>query len=919
MAGCSSRSSIEYRVDLASSPPPWVAVDLALTGFEGDSLVLEGLAPASAMRVADVRATSKNGSSLPVTITTRPGPDSDGTDLFTVIRIGGPVPGSLTVHYRVSLGGREGDAHVGFTGRRFGMVTDRFAFARGRDLFLVPSRSRSSDAIGVAFALPKDWSVVAPWSRSGEGWRTGIGGRYAPQDLVSAGLGFGRFVERDTTLQGTRFRFAAEQGISESERAAAVGRLATIAAGVTSSLGRGLGPEFVTVLLPELRSSEELAASGWATGYGGTLAPLTTARANAFAENLLDALIGSGPYASRIKDRSERWLANGATSLIVWRSLAAAGYGTEQDLDRRLAVDYARAVDESDPGDLEWNLEKIEDSSADTGPARETMAPIALLRLERELRASHVALDDVLRRVLVRGDARSLWASLPEAGSGRWKEFRSRVVRGGADMTRDSLFALARPADAPSPPLGPVAQRITLVVTGDSQGYLENCGCTVNQAGGVARRSTVVTRLRHAETSPVFVLDAGNALARPRILDDASWLSEQEMSLYLRTMGALGYSAAAAGPNEFVYGPSNLVQTPFPFLLANAYDTGSRATLAPWRLVSVRGIRLGVIGLMEPATGPWADDVVERRLQTQSVPGDTSTTRRVTFDDPVRVAQTLVPEARKASDLVIAMGTLSPPTIRRLVRECPDLDVVISTDDEAGTVADDGGERSVSANDTPGFLGRTLVLYASMSSFGVNVARLGLDASKRIASADLSSTWLGDSIPDDPYVRNMLTAFYRAVGGTREAQASVPALFPGDVVRKEGHYVGAERCQSCHASEYAQWKTTRHAAAWRTLLDVHRNFQPRCVACHVVGWGTPNGFRLGGGGESDSLVNVQCEVCHGPGGEHARSPSVAMIRHVPESTCKQCHAPGHDDRWDYAAKLPMVMHRPTGESPAAKR
>ena len=91
----------------------------------------------------------------------------------------------------------------------------------------------------------------------------------------------------------------------------------------------------------------------------------------------------------------------------------------------------------------------------------------------------------------------------------------------------------------------------------------------------------------------------------------------------------------------------------------------------------------------------------------------------------------------------------------------------------------------------------------------------------------------------------------------------MPPLFADDTARREGLYAGAARCGECHAPEMAQWRRTKHATAYKTLLDRHRHFQPKCVVCHVVGYGTPHGYRLGM--SEARLGNVQCEVCHGPG------------------------------------------------------
>ena len=80
------------------------------------------------------------------------------------------------------------------------------------------------------------------------------------------------------------------------------------------------------------------------------------------------------------------------------------------------------------------------------------------------------------------------------------------------------------------------------------------------------------------------------------------------------------------------------------------------------------------------------------------------------------------------------------------------------------------------------------------------------------------------------------------------------------------------------------------------------------MVCHVVGYGTRSGYRIGA--PDAALVNVQCEVCHGPGGEHAMKPARDNVRKaVPEAVCLECHTPDHSDHFVYAEKLPRVVHR----------
>lgn len=113
-------------------------------------------------------------------------------------------------------------------------------------------------------------------------------------------------------------------------------------------------------------------------------------------------------------------------------------------------------------------------------------------------------------------------------------------------------------------------------------------------------------------------------------------------------------------------------------------------------------------------------------------------------------------------------------------------------------------------------------------------------------------------------------------------------------LEEEQSYVGAMSCRACHAAHYEDWKMTRHSAAMNTLFKVRRNDHPRCVKCHVTGYGIDQGFA-----RSDKrplLMDVQCEVCHGPGGRHSQAPSTFNIQKSPTlDLCHECHDAEHSD------------------------
>jgi hypothetical protein len=167
-------------------------------------------------------------------------------------------------------------------------------------------------------------------------------------------------------------------------------------------------------------------------------------------------------------------------------------------------------------------------------------------------------------------------------------------------------------------------------------------------------------------------------------------------------------------------------------------------------------------------------------------------------------------------------------------------------------------------------------------------------------------------------VQDAIKAFDRAA-----AQANVKAA--GDapvkpVAKGEASYVGREQCEDCHAPETEFWKTTVHAGAWKTLVDRGQELDLDCIGCHVTGWDKRGGSNLV---HNDTLRDVQCETCHGPGSIHVakggNEKPAAIRRNPPESFCaRECHTKEHSDTFQYEAYLRDVTGKGHGDDLRAK-
>ncbi len=102
-------------------------------------------------------------------------------------------------------------------------------------------------------------------------------------------------------------------------------------------------------------------------------------------------------------------------------------------------------------------------------------------------------------------------------------------------------------------------------------------------------------------------------------------------------------------------------------------------------------------------------------------------------------------------------------------------------------------------------------------------------------------------------------------------------------------FIGPEACKKCHFKQFQSWKKTPMASSFEHLkpdaaadkktaggLDPKKDYtkDPKCLKCHVTGYGTESGYPAvvegkawtpAEEGRAKLVTNVGCEACHGPG------------------------------------------------------
>ncbi|MGQ9524308.1 MAG: multiheme c-type cytochrome, partial [Armatimonadota bacterium] len=329
---------------------------------------------------------------------------------------------------------------------------------------------------------------------------------------------------------------------------------------------------------------------------------------------------------------------------------------------------------------------------------------------------------------------------------------------------------------------------------------------------------------------------------------------------------------------------------------ANLLDAEGKYFLSQYlvRQVTIRGarrprqVKVAVTGVVSPLLISKLAELSSRSLDW------------VRAEDPTAVLKSLVPKLRKEATVVVVLAHTGIPAAAQLAKDVPGIDVVVAGHNPAVSVL------------SPPNLGGPLLVAAGDRGRHITELRLKLTDEGEVEAYSTSQMALGDVIPDDPQVGELMETYRRqAAEYGRRARAALAAKRTDQA----GPYVGAKVCAMCHASASAQWKTTKHADAINSLKKWHPSAAERieCLQCHVLGLGDPHGYLS----EQDTpdLAGVQCEHCHGAGRKHVEAawlnkPSSDLIVKSPnEALCRRCHDDEHHPKFDYAASIVKVRHR----------
>jgi hypothetical protein len=400
------------------------------------------------------------------------------------------------------------------------------------------------------------------------------------------------------------------------------------------------------------------------------------------------------------------------------------------------------------------------------------------------------------------------------------------------------------------------------VLSGEMHGYVEPCGCSLNQLGGLSRRADLFRQIKDRGW-PVTALDTGGLVANA-----GRRQAKVKLRMAFDALRELHYAGIAMGVEEAQTGIDLLLfdeKDRPPLLSCNlVIGGGDIGTHIPKTMATVGKLKVGVTAVL--------GDTLAAKVASQNA-GEIQVQRAVESLEKV-VAEL---EAEKP-DLLVLLSHAKLAESKKLAEKFPQFQLIVSA----------GGPED--PDPQPQYVGETLVVAPGQK--GKHVAVVGYypdEAGKKFRYESVALD--GERFQETPSMREHMRRYQEALA-VQELVSSEPRFDdPRNTTRmiEDNPFVGSKVCGECHTKAYKKWLSTGHAKATQSIKTgrkgeeakfISRINDPECVACHVTGWETGRenqegpkdyyGFKSGFVSEQATLhlTGQGCENCHGPGGRH---------------------------------------------------
>ena len=447
---------------------------------------------------------------------------------------------------------------------------------------------------------------------------------------------------------------------------------------------------------------------------------------------------------------------------------------------------------------------------------------------------------------------------------------------------------------------------ISIIFTGEENGYLEPCGCSKGELGGLSRRHTLINLLRD-NSKNCILLSLGDI---PR---EVGRQDEIKMEVTLEALDQMGYFAHNIGEKDINMGlellsylshtrdvnfiSSNIVFLNTPGLNVRPYVIKEIETEAATESATVK---VGILGILSP-------ELVDDDYQNIEV------------IDPIISLKDLLSDLSEKADILVLLSHAKMDDSIKLAEIFPELDLIISghgIDEPALYLKRVNNTYIVPVGEKGKHLGvitftpkrrqggetkhnkayipiRKLEYYGLSQYYGLGT---------QVKEPAIAVFPLDERFENSPEIKRLLKIYQQRL----KDEELLKLVFKSDPPSGFA-FIGNDDCAICHNKIFKHWEETRHASAYETLVKVGHEYDPECVSCHTIGLHYFTGFETIE--STPKMKDVGCESCHGPGSNHKETQSKDYGR-MSADGCIICHEDEHSPNFQFEEYWQKIVHPP---------
>ena len=197
---------------------------------------------------------------------------------------------------------------------------------------------------------------------------------------------------------------------------------------------------------------------------------------------------------------------------------------------------------------------------------------------------------------------------------------------------------------------------VRILFTNNSNGKLVDCNCRDDPYGGLAERVDLIRSYRE-KYPDVLLLDSGGYFGLSNI--------ERKGNIILKLMEIMKYEVCGVGDQELYHGREKFFEL-FGWygdrvINASLYTKEGKSLFSPYRIVTVNGIKIGVIGLASNETFKY-------------FPEDY---KDFTVKEPDSTLERILPLLKSTCDYIIILSQMGVKTDEKIAEKWSDIDLII--------------------------------------------------------------------------------------------------------------------------------------------------------------------------------------------------------------------------------------------------